>query len=300
MSFRQLVIVLGLWLLAPAAHAALKAFACEPEWAALLKELAGDRVSVTIATTALQDPHAIQARPSLIAGVRQADLVVCTGADLEAGWLPLLLERANNARVQPGQAGYFETAGFVAMRDIPANIDRSAGDVHPLGNPHIQTDPRNIERVAKPLAERLIQLDSANRADYQRRLADFSQRWQQALKRWELQAAPLKGVAIVSQHKSWVYLLNWLGMREQATLEPKPGIPPSAAHLGTVLRNLKQQPARMILRAAYQDDRSARWLAERSRLPVVTLPYTVGSEVDAPTLFALYDQTLSKLLAALR
>lgn len=300
MNFIKWMVFLGLWLLAPLAHAGLKAFACEPEWAALLKELAGERVTVTVATTALQDPHAIQARPSLISGVRQAGLVICTGADLEVGWLPVLLERGANPQVQPGQPGYFEASSFVTMLDLPGSIDRSAGDVHPLGNPHVQTDPRNIARVARGLSQRLIQLDSANKADYQRRYEDFSARWQQALTRWQQQAAPLKGVVVVSQHKSWAYLLNWLGMREVVTLEPKPGIPPSAAHLATVLRTLEQQPARMILRAAYQDGRSSRWLNERTRIPIVTLPYTVGAEVGAADLFALYEQTLSRMLLVLK
>lgn len=285
--------------LAPA-QAALKVFACEPEWGALVKELAGNLAEVTVATTALQDPHAIQARPSLIAGVRRADLLVCTGADLEIGWLPMLLQRGANPRVQPGQPGYFEAAGFVTLRDMPSSVDRAGGDVHPLGNPHIQTDPRNIARVARALNARLLTLDATHGEDYRRRFDDFNARWQLAISRWETLAKPLRGVVVVTQHKSWTYLLNWLGLREVATLEAKPGIPPSAAHLSDVLRTVTQQPARMVIHAAYQDDRSSRWLSERTRMTVVALPFTVGADAGSGDLFGLFDTTMKRLLEGAR
>ena len=129
-------------------HAALRVFACEPEWGALAQELGGDLVDVSVATTALQDPHQIQAKPSLIARARNADLVVCTGAELEIGWLPVLLQQSGNAKVQPGQPGNFAAADYVRKLEVPTQLDRSQGDVHAAGNPHIQTDPRNIAQVA--------------------------------------------------------------------------------------------------------------------------------------------------------
>src|SRR5664279_1444112 len=191
-------------LLAVPAHAALRVFACEPEWGALAQELGGTLVDVAVATSALQDPHQIQAKPSLIARARNADLVVCTGAELEVGWLPLLLQQSGNARVQPGQPGNFAAADFVRKLDVPGQLDRSQGDVHAAGNPHIQTDPRNIALVATALGTRLQQLDPAHAADYAKALAGFSQRWQQAIVRWTAQAAPLKGAPVVSQHKGFV------------------------------------------------------------------------------------------------
>src|SRR5512140_4027107 len=202
-SLKKLAAVLALPLAALAlpAHAALRVFACEPEWAALAQELGGPLVDVTVATTALQDPHQIQAKPSLIARVRNADLVACTGAELEIGWLPALLQQSGNARVQPGQPGNFAAADFVRKLEVPTQLDRSQGDVHAAGNPHIQTDPRNIALVATALGARLQQLDAANAAQYARRLADFNQRWQQAMGRWNAKAAPLKGASVASQHK---------------------------------------------------------------------------------------------------
>lgn len=281
----------------PPAHA-LKVFACEPEWAALTRELAGDLASVYTATHALQDPHLVQAKPSLIAAVRNADLVVCTGAELEVAWLPVLLRQAGNPKVQAGQPGNFQAAASVRMLDLPTRLDRADGDVHAEGNPHIQTDPRNIGLVAVSLAQRLSQIDPTQARTYQARLADFNRRWGVALQRWSQDAAPLKGLPIVVQHQGFPYLENWLGLRQVAALEPKPGIEPSSSHLSAVLKQLQQQPAKMVIRAAYNDGRGTQWLAERSGLPVVVLPFTVGGNERAKDLFSLFDDTVARLLAA--
>lgn len=279
------------------AHAALRVFACEPEWGALAQELGGDLVEVSVATSALQDPHQIQAKPSLIARARNADLVICTGAELEIGWLPILLQQSGNAKVQPGQPGNFAAADFVRKLDVPSQLDRSQGDVHAAGNPHIQTDPRNIAQVASALGARLQQVDAAHAGQYTQRLNDFSQRWQQAIGRWTLQAAPLKGVAVVSQHKAFVYLYDWLGLKEVAVLEPKPGVEPTASHLQAVLASLKNSPARMTLYCAYQDPKPAEWLSKNAGVPAVKIPFTVGGTDGAKDLFGLFDDTLSRLLA---
>jgi len=277
------------------AQAALKIVACEPEWAALAKELGGDKIDVSSATTALQDPHRIEARPSLIARVRNADLLVCTGMELEVGWLPVLMQQSGNAKLP-----LFEAGRFVAPIDVPTRLDRSDGDVHAAGNPHIQQDPRNIALVAKALAERLAQIDPSNAQVYQGRLAAFSSRWAEASRKWELQAAPLKGINVVAHHKNMGYLWAWLGMREVATLEPKPGVEPSAGHLSALTAQLTRQPAKLVVRAAYQDPRASQWLAEHAHIPAVALPFTVGGNGQATDLFGLFDSTLSLLLQAAR
>jgi zinc/manganese transport system substrate-binding protein len=284
-------------LAAPAA-AALKVFACEPEWGALAQELGENDVSVYTATSARQDPHRIEARPSLIAQVRKADLLVCTGADLEIGWLPALLRQSGNARVQPGQPGYFAAADVVRKLEVPAVLDRAMGDVHPFGNPHIHTNPHNLERIADTLAKRLVELDPAHATRYRARHQAFASRWEAALRRWEEQAAPLRGMPIIAQHNSWVYLNDWLGLRQVATLEPKPGIPPSGAHLAAVLTRIQQQPVKMVIRSAYEDPRPSRWLAERANIPAVELPYTVGGSDRARDLLGLFDDTVQRLLGA--
>jgi zinc/manganese transport system substrate-binding protein len=280
------------------AHAVLNVMACEPEWAALAEELGGDKLKVSSATTARQDPHRIEARPSLIARTRNADLLVCTGLELETGWLPVLLQQSGNAKIAVGQPGFFEAGNFVPRLEIPTHVDRSDGDVHAAGNPHIQQDPHNIALVAPALSRRLSELDPTNAAHYQARLKDFSTRWNAAMQKWEQQAAPLKNVAVIEHHKNMEYVMNWLGMRQVGTLEPKPGVEPSAAHLTQLLTQLQKQPAKMVLRAAYQDDRASLWLAERAHIPAVALPFTVGGNEKAKDLFGFFDDTVQRLLDA--
>jgi len=289
------VMTLSLIIMRPAV-AAVEVFACEPEWGELARELGGDLVSIYNATTALQDPHHIQARPSLIAKMRRADLLICTGSELEIGWLPVLIRQSGNDRVQPGQKGNFAATDYVTTLEKLSSVDRSQGDVHAGGNPHIQTDPRNIIKVAKALSNTLVQIDAANAAVYTARYQDFDKRWQLALTRWKQEAAPLRGVKIVVHHKAWVYLLDWLGMQAVATLESKPGVPPSAGHLSNVLQQLHNQPAKMVIRAAYQEGRPDEWLSEHAHIPAVVLPFTIGGTDAAKNLFSFYDETIAILL----
>jgi zinc/manganese transport system substrate-binding protein len=280
------------------AQASVRVLACEPEWGALVQELGGDKVDVTVATSPLQDPHHVQARPSLIARARNADMVACTGGGLEIGWLPILLQQSGNPAIQPGQPGNFAAMEFVTAMDVPARLDRADGDIHPEGNPHIQTDPRNIARAADVLSQRLTQIDPVNKAFYTQRHDDFSQRWQTAIVGWEAKAAPLRGMAVVVHHKDWSYLERWLGLREVGTLEPKPGVEPTISHMQSLLTTLQSDPARMVIRAAYQDERASAWLAERANIPMVVLPFTVGGTEEAKDLFGLFDDTIARLLNA--
>src|SRR5437867_1931098 len=199
-SLIKAIVVAGAAALVTPAFASLSVFATVPEWAALAEELGGDKVSVYTATNGLQDPHHIEAKPSLIARARNADLVVATGAELEVGWLPLVLQQAGNPKVQPGQRGYFEATAFVTTIERPTRLDRAEGDVHPQGNPHIQTDPRNIARVAAALSARMAELDPADAAMFRDRYASFDTRWRASIARWQTQAAPLRGVPVLVQH----------------------------------------------------------------------------------------------------
>ena len=282
------------------AASALNIFACTPEWGALAKELGGTKANIYVATSALQDPHRIEARPSLIAAARRADLVVCTGAELDIGWLPLVQTQSGNAKIQSGRPGYFEAAGVVALLEKPARIDRAMGDVHAGGNPHLHLDPRNIAKVAAALAERMVAIDGTEAAYYRELAAGFLERWRQALLRWEKAAAPLKGQPVVVHHRDSSYLIGWLGLREVGALEPRPGLPATTAHLNELLARLARDPARAVLRSAYNDPRPAQWLAERAKIPAVVLPFTVGGTERAQDLFGLFDDTLARLLEAAR
>jgi zinc/manganese transport system substrate-binding protein len=290
---RLIPVLLALCL--PVSADALNVFSCEPEWAALVEEVAGDNVTITRATTAFQDPHMLQARPSLIAGARNADLLICTGADLEIGWLPLLLRRAGNPAIQPGNPGHFMAADHVRRIEIPASVDRSQGDVHPQGNPHIHLHPRNIERVAEALADRLTELDPANAASYRAGADDFLQRWSDARERWERRAEALAGMRLVSHHRSFSYLADWLDLDIVATLEPKPGIPASGAQLSRLLEQLTPAPPAGIIRAPFENEKPAHWLSDRLSIPVIEMAFTVGGSDEVKDLFGLYEHTITTL-----
>lgn len=300
-NFKQITISLfGLLLASTApAYAAINIFACEPEYAALAKEISGDMATIYSATTALQDPHFVQARPSLIAKMRRANLVICAGADLELGWLPMLQMKSNNRAVQSTDNGVFFAADYVDNLDIPIKVDRSMGDVHELGNPHVHLDPRRMAIVAKKLTAKIISLDPENGQSYQKNFDDFSARWQVASKRWQQQSQPLNGLKVVAYHSSFRYLFDFLGIEKVADLEPKPGLPPTSKHLLSVLDIVKQQKIKLVVYTGYQDKKAAMWLQDKTAITSLQLPYTVGGNEQATDLFTLMDSHLRLLLNAI-
>jgi zinc/manganese transport system substrate-binding protein len=274
-------------------YAQINVFACEPEWATLTRTLGSNAVKVYSATTAQQDPHHIQARPSLIAKVRRADLLVCTGADLEVGWLPLLLRKSGNANIQQNQFGHFMASEHVVLLEKPTVLDRSLGDIHAAGNPHFHLDPYRIMQVANRLTKRLIKIDPVNSTLYQKNLLNFTSEWKLAILKWEKYAQALRGKRIVASHNSWVYLEQWLGLVKIATLEPKPGIPPSSTHLSKILAVIKKNRAEMILVADYQNHQSAHWLSKKTKIPIIELPASVANNEN---LIQWFDRILKQLL----
>ena len=282
------------------AHADLKIFATVPEWGALAQTLGGDKVKVYTATTGLQDPHRIQARPSLIANARSSNLVVATGAGLEDGWLPVIQREANNPAILSGKPGFFEATSYVRMLDVPAVVDRTMGDVHAAGNPHIQTDPRNMLLIGRALSARLEQLDPENAAYYRNRGEQFQKDWQANLARWQKESAPLRGVKVWVQHDGYPYMNAWLGLNQVGVLEPRPGVEPSSRQLAEVLQRQTSAQGRMVIASAYTNDAPSKWLGEKANIPVVILPFTVGGNDQAKTLSSLYDDTLQRLLSALK
>ncbi|MCC1497032.1 metal ABC transporter solute-binding protein, Zn/Mn family [Alcanivorax sp. 1008] len=273
------------------ANAAINVFTCEPEWAALAREIGADRVRVSTAISADQDPHQVQARPSLISAVRQADLVFCTGAELEVGWLPVLLARSANPRVQSAP-GLLYAADQVSLIEQSSSTDRAHGDVHAAGNPHMHLDPHRITMVAKALTERLATLDPQGKAYYHQHLVDFLQRWQAAIEKWESRASHLKDTEVVVHHRSFSYLLNWLGMRAVAEMEPKPGLPPTPKHLGEILSKVEKENIGLILFTSFNGSQGANWLAKRSGACAVQLPFS-----NEKSLFSLYDELIEILVS---
>lgn len=285
---------------APLSADAIEVFACEPEWASLVAEIAGDKATVTVATTAFQDPHRLQAKPSLISAIRRADMVICTGADLEIGWLPLLLRRAGNPGIQVGKPGNFMAADYVRKLELPKIVDRSQGDIHPQGNPHVHLDPRNIRRIGAGLAKRLGEIDPGNVAHYEARSRVFEGDWNRATMEWERRAASLAGLRLVSNHRSFSYLAAWLDLDIVATLEPKPGIPASGAQLAALLEQLSPKPPVAVIRTPYANERPSKWLSARLEIPEIELPYTVGGADNVTNLYELYDRSIAMLQELVR
>ncbi len=276
---------------------AFTVFACEPEWAALTRTLL-PAARLHVATHAGQDPHHIEARPALIAQMRGADLVVCTGASLEAGWLPMLQDRAGNARAREV---FFAAAQVPLINAQPGVIGTPwAGDVHAEGNPHLHTDPERLLAVARALAARLAREQPAERAAIEARLAAFEARWSTRIADWQRQAAPLRGRRLAAQHTGFGYLWRWLRIEQSTDLEPRPGMTPTPGHLQRLLDGLRAAPPMAIVASSYQDPRAARWLAAQlgGGVPVLVLPATVGDDTDAEGLAQWMDGLIAELLKA--
>lgn len=293
----SLILGLGLLIAAPApAFAKMNIFACAPEWGALAEQIGGNNIDVYTASNANQDIHHMRAKPSLLAAMRKADLVICSGASLEVGWLPILLQKAGDAQVQEGGIGSIMASDYVPLLDVMQNVDRSMGHVHPEGNPHIHLDPNNILIVSKVLAERLSELDASNSNVYQRNQRAFEGNWKKSIFQWDSKGRDLKGQKVVVYHKSWTYLLNWLGMEVVASLEPKPGIPPNAAHLEKVLQDIQGKNVKGILVAPFENEKGAKWLSEKAGIPIIKLPFTVGGNNQSQDLQSMFDNTLNELI----
>jgi zinc/manganese transport system substrate-binding protein len=294
-AWRRAMAAVALLAAAPSAPAQT-VFACEPEWAALVRTLLpGARLHV--ATHAGQDPHHIEARPALIAQLRSADLAVCTGAELEAGWLPVLQQRAANPRVREV---FFAADHVDLIGQRPGGVATPwSGDVHAHGNPHLHTDPERLLQAAIALSQWMPHVFPGQAAQIAQRHAAFAERWQRAIVRWREQAAPLRGQRVVVQHGTFAYLLAWLGMEAVADLEPRPGMAPTPGHLNRVRESLRARPAALVLVAGYQDPRPARWLVGQvPGLPMVVLPVTVDANADAQALERWMDGLIERLLVA--
>ncbi|WP_087018548.1 metal ABC transporter solute-binding protein, Zn/Mn family [Thaumasiovibrio subtropicus] len=255
---------------------ALNVFVCEPEWGALVRAHA-PHANIYAATTSRQDPHYVQARPSLISQMRRADLAVCSGAELEIGWLPMLQARSNNAKVQDGQSGMFYASEYVAMLDTHDHVDRSMGDIHAHGNPHVQFAVKDMPRISTALTARLVDIDPDNARQYQANGIRFRGHWHRQITQWEEVAEPLQGLNVVGYHGTYRYLFDWLGIAQVGDLEPKPGLSPTNAHIHS-LAQLGADAVDLIVYSSHQDSRPASWLQQRIDKPVLELPLTVEGD----------------------
>ncbi|HYO56068.1 metal ABC transporter substrate-binding protein [Archangium sp.] len=260
-------------LLALPARADLKVVASVPDLAALAKAVGGDHVQVTSLALSTQDPHFVDAKPHLALELNRADLLLAIGLELEIGWLPTLRNGSRNARILSGSPGYLEVSQFVHTLEAPTTaVDRGHGDVHSGGNPHFLYDPRAGLAVARGIADRMSSLDAKNADAYRANLAKLTAELEKAIPGWQQRLAGLKGAPVVAYHKTTAYLSDWLGFDTFTFLEPKPGIPPTPAHVAQVLGLARQKKARLVLQEEYYPSTTSKLVAGKIPVPLVIIP----------------------------
>ena len=279
--------------------ARIRVVATTPDLASLAREIGGAAVDVTALAKPTEDPHYVDAKPSHIVTLNRADVLIEGGAELELGWLPPLLENSRNAKIAAGAPGRIVASQGVKMLEIPTSFDRSKGDVHSLGNPHFMIDPVNVKIIAAAMADHFAQVDPASAALYKANLAAFNAKLDAKFREWQKQLAPYRGAKIVTYHKDFVYLAERFNLQIVETLEPKPGIAPSPAHLAKVIEAMKAASAKVIVVQPYQNRKTAETVARQTGAMVLDIPQQPGARKDTPTYFDMMDYMVKTLAAAL-
>lgn len=294
-------ILLGMMgvLLAVGAQAKLNIVVTTPDLASIAKEVGGDKVEITTLARPTEDPHFVDAKPSFIVKLNKADALVEGGAELEVGWLPPLLAGARNDKIQSGQPGRILCNEGVAMLEVPAQMTRAEGDIHPLGNPHYVVDPVNARVIAAHLADAFAKLDSSNGEAYHANAKKFTETLDAKLAEWTAKLAPFKGAKVVSYHKSWPYFAERYGFEMDIFLEPKPGIPPSPAHLASVIAKMKEEKARVIIVDPYLNRKTAETVARSTDATVVDVAQMPGGVKGTDSYIALEDYLVNAIATAL-
>jgi zinc/manganese transport system substrate-binding protein len=279
----------------PLAAARLQVVTTYPYIADLVAQVGGERVQVHALAGGQWDPHTIMAKPSFIAKLRRADLLVINGAQLEIGWLPPLLNQANNPKVNVGSRGMLDLSRFVKLIDVPDSVSRAHGDIHPDGNPHYYLDPHNMLPLAEAIAAKLSELDSAGSTVYRSNLTGFQGRWNAKLDEWAKRLAGLKDTLVIEYHKNYDFLLRRYGLQLLGTVELLPGIPPTSKHILELEAKISAAKVRFILQDIYNPDEASRHLAAKHGIPMIKLPHDVGAVRDAEGVFSLFDGIVRRL-----
>ena len=294
-----ITILLALALSAPAFAKKLNVITSTTDMAALAQEVGGDKISVESLAKGYQDPHFVEAKPSFLLKLRNADLLISVGLQLEIGWLPPLITQSGNPRIQPGNNGYLDASQFAQILDIPTGpVSRAMGDVHPLGNPHYWLDPDNGRRIAKGIAGKLAEMDPGDQAYFQQRYADFEKRLSDAEKKWEAQMAPYKGRKIATYHNSWPNFARHFGLEVAGFVEPRPGIPPTPQHTIELIQLMKRENVKVLLMEPYFDSKTPNSIGAATGAKVLVMTPSVGGEKDITDYFKLFDYDIGLLTQA--
>jgi len=289
------ILICAAFLPAVASADPLKVVAAYPYIGDLVERIGGSNVRVLSLARGDYNPHVIIPRPSFIAHVRRADLLIISGAQLEIGWMPPLLRQANNPAVQTGEPGFLDLSQYVTLSDVPTSVSRELGDVHPEGNPHFYLDPENILLLARAIKDKLVQLDSRNASYYEDRYREFSELWGKKLVEWTQKMTPLRNTRVVEYHKVFDYFVHRYKLQIAATVEPLPGIPPTSKHIEQLEAVLTTAPARFLLQDVYNPEDASRHLAEKLNMKLVVLPHDVGSVKEATSIFSLFDELVRRI-----
>jgi zinc/manganese transport system substrate-binding protein len=283
------------------AEAALNVVTTTEDLASIAREVGGDKIKVESLSRGYQDPHFVEAKPSLMFKLNKANLLIVVGRELELGWLPPLITQSRNAKIQPGTEGYLDASLTAKILDIPTGqITRAMGDVHPQGNPHYWLDPDNGKRMAKAIERKLSAMDSANAAYYAQREGDFERRLTAADKGWQGQMSPYKGLKIVTYHRSWTNFVDHFGLDVMGYVEPRPGIPPSPSHTIALIKAMKGQNVKIILVEPYFDLKTPNSIARETGAKVLVLPPSVGGVPEVSDYIKLFDYDIRLLTEAIK
>ncbi len=282
------------------AYAKLNIVATTPDLGALAKEVGKDKVEVTNIAKPTEDPHFVDAKPSFIVKLNKADMLVDGGLQLEIGWLPPLVMGARNQKILAGNAGYLIASTGISVLEVPTSIERSQGDVHPMGNPHFMLDPVNGKIVARHICNRLCQIDAANCNYYKDNLKDFIKRLDQKLSEWQKMIEPFRGTKIVTYHKTFPYFAERFNLNVVGALEPKPGIPPSPTHINTLVPMMKNKGVKLIIIEEFRERKIPEFVAAQTGARVVIIPIMVGGLKETNDYIALFDYIVKQIISALK
>jgi ABC-type Zn uptake system ZnuABC Zn-binding protein ZnuA len=302
MSFIKKLVLLVLALaLAVPAFADLKIATSLSDLASVAEAVGGKHVSVISLCKGYEDPHFVPAKPSLMKAIQDADVFVSVGLELDGGWLPLVIPGSRNPKIQPGAKGFVDASEGIDVLDKPVGtVSRAEGDIHPLGNPHYYTDPKNLEIVADHLADIFSELDPTNETDYRANAKDFDKKIDASLKKWEAELKPYKGFAVVTYHENFKYFTKRFGLKDFGTVESKPGIPPSPRYLEETAAAMKSAGVKVVLYQPYYEADTAQQLATKAGATAYVIPNEVGGVDQAKDVFSKFDYIVDTLVKAFK